>query len=102
MSYSGIAPLSLSNSNAVPRAEADVLHRDRSGNIFNNRVTESAAMTLDTQPRTCPFTLRITFEERRLLRLASERRKVSQAEVIRLGLDPILQGLRRDKDDDKR
>jgi hypothetical protein len=48
-------------------------------------------MKTDSNGRNWPFTMRVTIEERRLLREAAKRlRKRSQAEVARLALDPLF------------
>lgn len=45
-------------------------------------------------PKTYPFTLRISFEERRLLQKAAQQSRRSQADIVRIGLDPVIETLR--------
>jgi hypothetical protein len=42
-----------------------------------------------TQPRTYPFTMRITFQERTLIQELARKRGLSKAEVVRLGLNTL-------------
>ena len=41
-------------------------------------------------PRTWPFTIRVTLEERRLLAKAAVAEKTSRAGILRQGLDPVI------------
>ena len=45
-------------------------------------------------PRTYPFTIRISFEERGLLQRAARAARDSQANVARIGLEPLFESLR--------